>query len=356
MSVLDDLYAAIEDDAALEALPETIARACDARSTSMQVGDADGSWRLDRVSYFTPAQMQVYGELVALDPWTPAGIAACRDRLTASLDGIVVPETLVHTEFYQRFIADHGDDTARCMGGMRPGGLMVAVHRPLAGKSFDDRDEAVMGEVFGHVERILRTRRALDKAGRRLRDLESLVTATGVAVALIGRDLKIRAASSGFLALCEARDGLSLRQDRVTLSDTAAQGLLSALVADVHDRLAVPSTGLQARRPSLLRPYRLLALPAGPAGGDGVLLVVDDPASASRSQLDWLVSLYRLSPAETVIVSGLMAGRTLDEIAETRGASVMTVRTQLRQVLAKTDTNRQTELMALLARLPRPVV
>ncbi len=358
MSALDDIYAAIEDDAALQLLPDSIARACSARSGSIQIGDPDGGWHMAAVSWFTPDQMRSYGDVAALDPWPPAGIAASRHKLAASLDQAVPPETLVHTEFYQRFVASHGDDTARCMGAMRtaPHGLMVAVHRPLTGPTFDAGDEAVMADVFGHTERVLRMRRLLDQAGKRVRDLESLLTVSGVAVALLGRDLRIRTASVGFLTLCEARDGLAIRNNRLVLADGEAQARLSALVADVLDRVAVPSTGFQARRPSYQRPYRLLALPAGAAGADGVMLVIDDPAAASRSQLDWLVSLYRLSPAETAIVAGLMAGRTLDEVAETRRASVMTVRTQLRQVLAKTDTNRQTELMALMARLPRPQV
>lgn len=357
MSALDDIYAAIEDDAALQVLPASIARACNARSGSIQVGDPDGGWHMAAVSWFSPDQMQTYGEVGALDPWPAAGIAASRHKLAAGLDELVPPDSLVHTEFYQRFIASHGDDTARCMGAMRsaPHGLMVAVHRPRSGPAFDAGDEAVMADVFAHTERVLRMRRLLDQAGRRVRELESLLTVSGVAVALVGRDLKIRTASVGFFALCEARDGLAIRQDRLYLADGDAQARLSALVADVLDRIAVPSTAFQARRPSHHRAYRLLALPAGPAGADGVMLVIDDPAAASRSQLDWLVSLYRLSPAETAIVAGLMAGRTLDEVAAARGSSVMTVRTQLRQVLAKTDTNRQSELMALMARLPSPL-
>lgn len=358
MSALDDIYAAIEDDAALQALPDSIARACGARSGSIQVGNPSGGWHMAAVSWFSPDQMRSYGEVAALDPWPPAGIAASRHQLAAGLDELVPPDALVNTEFYQRFIASHGDDTARCMGAMRsaPNGLMVAVHRPLGGPAFDAADEAVMAEIFGHTERVLRLRRLLDQAGKRVRELESLLTVSGVAVTLVGRDLKVRAASVGFLALCEARDGLAVRQDRLVLADGEAQGRLASLVANMLDHVAVPSTAFQARRPSLQRPYRLLALPAGPGGADGVVLVIDDPAAASRSQLDWLVSLYRLSPAETAIVAGLMAGRTLDEVAAARGSSVMTVRTQLRQVLAKTDTNRQSELMALMARLPRPVV
>jgi DNA-binding CsgD family transcriptional regulator len=58
---------------------------------------------------------------------------------------------------------------------------------------------------------------------------------------------------------------------------------------------------------------------------------------------------FRLTPAEARIALGIAEGATLAAIAEARGVSVSTARTQLKSVFAKTNVHRQAELVALLA-------
>jgi DNA-binding CsgD family transcriptional regulator len=53
------------------------------------------------------------------------------------------------------------------------------------------------------------------------------------------------------------------------------------------------------------------------------------------------------------VASGVAEGLTLDEIAERHGVAVGTVRTQVKSVFAKTGSNRQSQLAALLAAQPR---
>ena len=47
----------------------------------------------------------------------------------------------------------------------------------------------------------------------------------------------------------------------------------------------------------------------------------------------------------------MVCGKSLQDIAKASGVSLGTVRSQTKAVLAKTHTNRQAELVALLARL-----
>ncbi|WP_144098410.1 helix-turn-helix transcriptional regulator [Croceicoccus sediminis] len=56
-------------------------------------------------------------------------------------------------------------------------------------------------------------------------------------------------------------------------------------------------------------------------------------------------ALYALSPAEGALAAALSNGLTLQEYADDRGISTGTARVQLKQVLAKTGTNRQAELV-----------
>jgi DNA-binding CsgD family transcriptional regulator len=65
-----------------------------------------------------------------------------------------------------------------------------------------------------------------------------------------------------------------------------------------------------------------------------------------------LQQLYGFTPAETEIANGLATGFSPEGIASIRGASVETVRSQIKSLLLKTDTRRQIDLVRLLCRLP----
>ncbi|MGF2508686.1 helix-turn-helix transcriptional regulator, partial [Ralstonia pseudosolanacearum] len=58
-----------------------------------------------------------------------------------------------------------------------------------------------------------------------------------------------------------------------------------------------------------------------------------------------LAALFDLTEAESRLASALVQGDTLEQYAQRRGVSIGTVRYQLKQVLSKTGTNRQSELM-----------
>ncbi len=57
---------------------------------------------------------------------------------------------------------------------------------------------------------------------------------------------------------------------------------------------------------------------------------------------------FGLTPAEVEIVRGITLGLPLKDIAEQRGRSVETVRTQARSILAKTETHSQSELVRVV--------
>jgi DNA-binding CsgD family transcriptional regulator len=59
----------------------------------------------------------------------------------------------------------------------------------------------------------------------------------------------------------------------------------------------------------------------------------------------------RLTPAETRLASTMATDISIERVADQLGLSRATVRNQLKAVFAKTATNRQSELVALLSRL-----
>jgi DNA-binding CsgD family transcriptional regulator len=114
-----------------------------------------------------------------------------------------------------------------------------------------------------------------------------------------------------------------------------------------------PSRVMSVSRPSGWRAYPVIIAPLlGPAtgctGGDAVAAVfIGDPEASQITTVEFFQTLYALTPAEAELVALLARGRTLEEAAAERGVTLNTVRSQLKQVFAKTDTHRQGDLMRL---------
>lgn len=66
---------------------------------------------------------------------------------------------------------------------------------------------------------------------------------------------------------------------------------------------------------------------------------------------DTLENIFGLTPAEARLAVQIAAGDTLAQYADAIGISVATARSQLSSIFAKTQTARQAELVALLARI-----
>jgi DNA-binding CsgD family transcriptional regulator len=66
--------------------------------------------------------------------------------------------------------------------------------------------------------------------------------------------------------------------------------------------------------------------------------------------------LYKLTPTELRVLLAIVEVGGVPEVAEALGVAVSTVRTHLAQLFAKTDTNRQVDLVKLVARYASPLV
>jgi|GEM_PF-3438767 len=120
----------------------------------------------------------------------------------------------------------------------------------------------------------------------------------------------------------------------------------------------VPSVrAMQISRNSGRRPISILASPLTTdlqltQNECIIALFVHDPDEEMSAPDQALRQLYGLTAAEVRLVTFLLKGKTLEEIAETLHVSMSTIRTQIRSVFAKTNTNRQAELIRLLLRNP----
>lgn len=81
------------------------------------------------------------------------------------------------------------------------------------------------------------------------------------------------------------------------------------------------------------------------------ILVLEGERAAPRGPALSQLHQLKLTPAETRLLTGLMAGQTLREIAAGSDLSVHTLRNQLKSIFRKVGVKRQTELLSVMGRL-----
>jgi DNA-binding CsgD family transcriptional regulator len=173
------------------------------------------------------------------------------------------------------------------------------------------------------------------------------------AVALLDRGGEIlrfnRAAES--LLSCD----LTVTQSRLTSYDHNAT---LALDRSLHLLLWAATTSAlmqpvvlprRDRRPILAYPVKLSSVSASVFADCQALLIFVDLEKRPRPPPAALKATFALTPAEARLAVEISSGKPLDLIADEICISKETARNQLKSIFQKTDVNRQSELVALLA-------
>jgi len=112
--------------------------------------------------------------------------------------------------------------------------------------------------------------------------------------------------------------------------------------------IALPRRG---RRPLLAYLLRLKSVTYNPLAPGQAVATIIDPEAHDEPQLAALNSCFGLTSAESRLAQKLSIGQSLDAFALDRGISYETARNQLKALFAKTQTHKQSELVALLSAL-----
>jgi DNA-binding CsgD family transcriptional regulator len=152
-------------------------------------------------------------------------------------------------------------------------------------------------------------------------------------------------------------EDIGVNGKRLVVADPDAASAVERLVAGLATLDGV-SVGLgpvvirrQARSPVIVR-----ALPVPPAAqspflGARAILTFTALEPKPRPVAALLAQTFGLTAAEAKLAAALATGARLEAVAEELGISRHTARSQLKAVFAKTGTHRQSQLVALLARL-----
>ncbi len=161
-------------------------------------------------------------------------------------------------------------------------------------------------------------------------------------------------------ALLAERDGISLESGRLrATSATLSRRLDAVLAMSCASAGDFPAGGaLRLPRPSGKPALALLAIPLAcravwlPRRQPAVGVTIVDPGASPPAFAEWLRALFALTAAEARVACQLAGNARVADIADRLAVSRHTVRVHLARIMEKTGTSRQSELVALLTRLP----
>ena len=278
---------------------------------------------------------------------------------------IVPPKLLERSPMFQEYLNPRDLHEGLRLGiSLDEAGVyhFISLMRPWSAGNYTEQELALCRMLMPHLQRAV-------EIGKRLRQADMLASAALATLDVLrhpvllldpdGRVLHANATGNDLLARA---DGLGATLGELQAATPALTNRLHAVLARAAGAdgklaqagaLRLPKRSGGAPLAALVMPFRHEAhwsLSHRPA----ILLCVTDPASVPAPPARQLMELFGLTGTEAALAADLLAGQELREIAERRGRSINTVRTHLARVMAKTDVNRQSELMRLLASLPRP--
>jgi DNA-binding CsgD family transcriptional regulator len=268
---------------------------------------------------------------------------------------LITPEEMRRAGYYVNLLPSLGLQWFAGVG-FRAGSALwaLSIQRTARHGPFEAKDKLILAELSDRLTQVATLSTAVGRAAL-VGVVNALHLVPQAAVAIDWNGFVVEANASAE-RLFDQDLRISFR--RLILADLEARSAYERLLEQLRitsDRAVLTVNPIVVRRKSR-PPLIIKALPIdgaarGPFLGARALILLTElgPKEAPKEQL--LIEAYGLSPAEARLAARLATGASLDDVADELGLARATVRNQLKAIFAKTDTHRQGELVALLARL-----
>jgi len=178
-----------------------------------------------------------------------------------------------------------------------------------------------------------------------------------VAAFLVAANGRIREMDERSAEFLRSSGVLGIRHNRLCAPDAAFNEVLLDTVARVAAR-GVPETLICASTAPTSARYTMMLQPNPPnaksslAAPPTVACLIFPLGRRRVASVRQLIAMFKLSAAEARLARALCHGETLEQYAEAQGVKISTLKTQLRAVFTKTETDRQVTLVNLIAGIP----
>ncbi len=230
----------------------------------------------------------------------------------------------------------------------------MIVGRPAAREDFSSDDLRVLRALLPHVGALIANGAALDQVQAGADALSSTLDRLPEAIIVVSAGCRLVFANKEARCLLSVADGLAVVRGTVTAMTPCSQTALRKAVDAVIGRTGEPTRDpVQLARPSAQAALSVEVMPLrdpdGPTGREPALamLRIRRGQPVMGADTGRLRRHFGLTPKEGELVGQLTQGLELRAAATSLGVSYHTARHHLRNVFAKTDTHRQSELVRL---------
>jgi len=296
-------------------------------------------------------------------PWAPIARKAVFERFVRASDLVDHEIHLEQSEFYREYMKPQGLALESPLfhvlanAELRPLAAML-VYRREGCRPFGPADFELLDLLAPHLARAYRIHCRFGDARHEQHALREVLDRFPAGVILLDQNSHVVMTNRSGAQILAVADGIRIDHGRPRLSDPRQDRDFQLLVDEVVHTRAQRGRSygktMSFVRPSGRRSYAamlgpLLAPPPGTALREAAaILFIADPEGSQISTTEVLEGLYDLTRAEAELLRLLAEGRSLEEVAEKRGVTMNTARSQLKQVFAKTETRRQGELVRLV--------
>jgi len=227
---------------------------------------------------------------------------------------------------------------------------------------YEEDDKEDLRRLFPHLEQAHRVHLALSKASQKNMALTETIDCLKVGVILVdhrGRVVHFNRVAQDIL---NDNDGFAInRGGRIVSALPDERRDLNRLIDQVCRREKQveidPGGAMRLSRPSCRRSYTLLVAPVLQHGKNGdktpaAVIFIGDPEKAHNLPPHTISHHFGLTSGEAMLVSGLIEGTSLRDVADQLAITEHTARSVLKKVFAKTETNRQSDLVSLVLSAP----
>jgi DNA-binding CsgD family transcriptional regulator/PAS domain-containing protein len=306
-----------------------------------------------------------FDELVRIDPTTTCQFMFDVGEIYSIEDCMPYAE-FVKTRLYKEYGKPMGmaDQLAATLDKSATSFSLFAIFRSDEQGLADDAMRRRMRLIVPHVRRAVLIGNVMDLGAAEKMAFADTLSGLAAGVFLVDEDARIVFANrSGEIMLGEAKV-LGQKGGVLTAIDPLTGTTLPDVIASArHGDAAIGVSGIAVQLSSPPEPWlaHILPLTSGARQHAGLVysavaaVFVHQALLEAPSSMETMSKLYRLTPSELRVLAAVVEIGGISAVAEVVGIGEATVKTHLQRLFAKTGTNRQSELVKLVAAHASPL-
>ncbi len=236
--------------------------------------------------------------------------------------------------------------------------VALGLHRDLQQGAFDEQTFAPLEALAPHFARAMRIQKEFHRLRVENFRLANALSKVMLGIVIVNEARRIVYTNPIADMILSQHPALNRRSDLLLAYNQAETAQLNNAIDALlqADHPAAHHPGLGLTHPEKLTPLAVILNKANASHAredlllpaHGVAIYLTDPDMAINISPDTLNRIYALTPAESRVAIQIANGLSVKEIAADNQVSVLTVRTQLRNVFEKMGVNRQQDIVKIL--------